>query len=120
VAGLKDERVKMIVKTKGEDNSLAQMVETAMQEECELKSQKFKNNTGQPWYQRKYERGGFERNQTPQIKREVNVTSKVECFRCQKPGHIAKHCKNPPHCSKCGKKGHEARQCRSGNGRREA
>ena len=48
VAGLKDERVKMIVKPKGEDNSLAQMVETAMQEECELKSQKFKNSTGQP------------------------------------------------------------------------
>ena len=47
VAGLKDERVKMIVKTKGEDNSLTQMVETAMQEECQLKSQ-FKNNTGQP------------------------------------------------------------------------
>ena len=38
VAGLKDERVKMIVKTKLEDNSLAQMVETAMQEECKLKS----------------------------------------------------------------------------------
>ena len=30
-AGLKDERVKMIVKTKGLDNSLAQMMETAMQ-----------------------------------------------------------------------------------------
>ena len=48
VAGLKDERVKMIVKTKGEDNSLAQMIETAMQEECELKSQRYKSNMGHP------------------------------------------------------------------------
>jgi hypothetical protein len=33
VAGLKDERIKYIVKEKGEENSLAQLVETALQEE---------------------------------------------------------------------------------------
>ena len=57
VAGLKDERVKMIVKTKGEDNSLAQMIETAIQEECELKSQRYKNNTVHTWYSGRQERG---------------------------------------------------------------
>jgi hypothetical protein len=42
VAGLKDDRVKYIVKTRGEEESLAQLVETALQEESEVKSQKFK------------------------------------------------------------------------------
>jgi hypothetical protein len=44
VAGLTDERIKYVVKAKGEDNSLAQLVETAFQEESELKSQNFKGN----------------------------------------------------------------------------
>ena len=71
---------------------MTQMIETAMQEECELKSQRYKNNIGQPWYPKRQERGGFDRNQTPQIKIEVNVASTVECFRCHEPGHVAKHC----------------------------
>jgi hypothetical protein len=33
VAGLKDDRIKYIVKARGEDDSLAQLVETALQEE---------------------------------------------------------------------------------------
>jgi hypothetical protein len=33
VAGLRDERVRVIVKTKGVEGSIAQMVETAIQEE---------------------------------------------------------------------------------------
>jgi hypothetical protein len=50
VAGLKDERIKYIVKAKGEENSLAQLVETALQEESEVKSQKFKGNqNGVSW-----------------------------------------------------------------------
>ena len=91
------------------------MIETAIQEECELKSQRYKNNTGHTWYSGRQERGRFDRDQTPPIKREVNVTSTVECFRCREPGHIAKHCQNSPRCFKCGKKGHVGRQCRSGN-----
>jgi hypothetical protein len=50
----KDEKIKIIVKTRGEEGSLAQLIETAVQEECELKSHKFKPNswTMTPWYQR--------------------------------------------------------------------
>jgi hypothetical protein len=44
VAGLKDERIKYTIKAKGEENSLIQLVETALQEESEVKSQKFKGN----------------------------------------------------------------------------
>jgi DNA-directed RNA polymerase subunit L len=46
IAGLKDDRIKYIVKAKGEDNSLAQLVETALQEENSFKSQKWKENSG--------------------------------------------------------------------------
>jgi hypothetical protein len=42
--GLKDGRIKYIVKAKKEESSLAQLVETALQEESEVKSQKFKRN----------------------------------------------------------------------------
>jgi hypothetical protein len=44
VAGLKDDRIKYIVKARGEDDSLAQLVETALQEKSEVKSQKCKGN----------------------------------------------------------------------------
>jgi hypothetical protein len=46
IAGLKDDRVKYIVKAKEEDNSLAQLVETALQEENSIKSQRWKANPG--------------------------------------------------------------------------
>jgi hypothetical protein len=38
VSGLRDDRIKYIVKTLSEDESLAQLVETALQEECEIRS----------------------------------------------------------------------------------
>ena len=42
VAGLRDERIKYVVKTKDEEESLAQIVETALQEECEVRSLRYK------------------------------------------------------------------------------
>jgi hypothetical protein len=39
VAGLRDERIKYIVKAKGEEKSLAQLLEIALHEEREIKSQ---------------------------------------------------------------------------------
>jgi hypothetical protein len=42
VAGLRDERVRVTVKTKGEEGSIAQMIETAIQEECEINPKSIK------------------------------------------------------------------------------
>jgi hypothetical protein len=36
IVGLRDNRFKYVIKAKGEDNSLAQLVETALQEESEI------------------------------------------------------------------------------------
>lgn len=44
VAGLRDDRIKSIDKAREEEDSIAQLVETALQEESEVKSQKFKGN----------------------------------------------------------------------------
>jgi hypothetical protein len=112
VAGLKDDRVRVIVKTKGEEGSIAQLVETAIQEECELKSQNYKVNTGLkiPWYQRsiKSERSGY---REPPIKREVNAVSVVRCFGCGRNGHMRKDCSSHRQCLRCGFRGHTKQQC---------
>jgi hypothetical protein len=115
VSGLRDERVKYMVKAKGEEESLAQLVETALQEESEIRSQRFKGNQGNltgpsPGYS-----GADRRDHRPHIKKEVNVTSS-KCFVCQRTGHIARDCRvrDPQRnkCVKCHKVGHEARNCR--------
>jgi hypothetical protein len=120
MAGLKDERVKTMVKAKGEDDSIAQLIETAIQVECELKSQKYRLNSGSttPWYQRnaRSDRQGF---QTPPSKREVNITTITRCCRCGKPGHLARDYRSSPQCFKCGRQGHSQQQCRSQGNRRQ-
>jgi hypothetical protein len=87
VAGLKDDRVKYIVKAR-EEESLAQLVETALQEESEIRSQRFKSNQGNStWASPGY--SVFKKEHRPQIKRDVNVTS-VICYRCQGRAHLAR------------------------------
>jgi hypothetical protein len=122
VAGLKDDRIRYIVKAKGEEESLAQLVETALQEESEIKSQRFKVNQGSlNWHNQGYS-GVFRKEHRPQIKREVNVTS-VKCYRCQGMGHIARDCGargtqrdrgRKTTCEKCHRVGHDKRDCRAG------
>jgi hypothetical protein len=120
ISGLKDERIRVIVKAKGGDDSLAQIIETAIQEESELRSQRYRNPHQNPqWYLRilpvKQERVG--RNypsgsQEPPIMREVMATSVVRnCYNCLKPGHIARNCNSVSQCLQCGNKG----QCYQGN-----
>jgi hypothetical protein len=129
IAGLKDERIKYIVKARGEEDSLAQLVETALQEESEIQSMRFKGNQGNStWTGAGY---SGRRDHRPQIKREVNMTS-TKCFVCQRTGHIARFCserkqegpmgRSPREttfkrnvCEKCHKVGHEARYCRVRN-----
>jgi hypothetical protein len=111
VAGLKDDRVKYIVKAKSEEESLAQLVETALQEESEIKSQKFKGNQNNLTWSGPGYSGTFRKENRPQVKREVNVTS-VRCYRCQRTGHVARFCSEKPACGKCRRPGHETRNCR--------
>jgi hypothetical protein len=105
VAGLKDERIKTMVKIKGEESSIAQLIETAIQEECEVKSQKFKSNLKPmiPWYQRevKHERRG---SQMSPNKREVKISTATRCFRCGEVGHVVKNCQVPSQYFKYGRR----------------
>jgi hypothetical protein len=104
-----------MVKAKGEEHSLAQLVETALQEESEVKSQKFKENKGNLTWPNPGYSGGIRKDFRPQIKREVNAVTSIKCYRCQGNGHLAKDCRNKPTCGTCHKVGHESRYCRVGN-----
>ncbi|PNF35695.1 hypothetical protein B7P43_G17394 [Cryptotermes secundus] len=119
ISGLRDERIRVIVKAKGEDDSLAHIIETAIQEESELKSQRYRNPQQNPqWYPRnrpvKQERIGRSHpggSQEPSIKREVMAASALKnCYNCLKPGHIARNY-NASQCPKCGIRGHVMAQC---------
>jgi DNA-directed RNA polymerase subunit L len=109
VAGLKDDRIKYIVKAKGEEHSLAQLVETALQEESEVQSQRYKGNQGY------LTNPGNSRDWRPQIKREVNVVTSNpnKCFNCQRAGHKARDCRERPTCGTCHRVGHVTRDCRA-------
>jgi len=115
VAGLRDERIRYVVKTKGEEESLAQIVETALQEECEVRSLHYKHNAGSSQWTSNRDRNTRPSNfPTQHIKREVNVaisspTERNQCYRCLGTGHIARECRNTPQCNKCKKRGHDTR-----------
>jgi hypothetical protein len=119
ISGLKDDRIKYIVKARGEDESLAQLVEIALQEESEIKSQRTKGNFA--WAGPGYS-GNFNREHRPQIKREVCATS-VECYKCRRTGHLARDCRTrnsqsaneAPVCKRCHRAGHDVRNCRVRN-----
>jgi DNA-directed RNA polymerase subunit L len=116
VAGLRDDRIKYVVKAKGEEHSLAQLVETALQEESEVKSQKFKGNQSSLNWPNAGNHGSLRKDFRPQIKREVNAVTSIKFFRCQRVGHVANNCRaKAPTCSSCRKVGHEARNCRAGS-----
>jgi hypothetical protein len=120
-AGLKDEKIKIMVRTRGEEGSLAQLIETAVQEKCELKSHKFKPNSRPvtPWYQRNVKQEG-QNFQVPQIKREMNMATVITCYRCGKPGHTMRNCINHPQQSPNDRrKYNEQYYNRQGNGRQE-
>jgi hypothetical protein len=90
VAGLKDDRIKYIVKARGEEDSLTQLVETALQEESEVKLQKFRGNTGNLTWPNAGYAGNLRRDCAPQVRREVNVVTSDKCLSANVPGTCRK------------------------------
>jgi hypothetical protein len=90
IQGLYDDRIKTMVKAKGNVNTpMAQLVEVALEEESSIRSERFRPDN---------ERSGQFRNQGPKKineRKDVRVAT-VRCYRCKKLGHYAHHCRAPP------------------------
>ena len=94
IQGLQDDRIKTMVKAKGNVNTpMAQLVEVALEEESAIRSERFKRNSfekGQPNNQ-----GNRYNSQKHFERREVRVAT-VTCYRCKRTGHMARDCKEIP------------------------
>ena len=88
IARLKEERIRYIVKVKGEDVSLSQLVETALQEESGVVT-KICSPQSNNWSQ-DYVRKEFKTEGPKQIKIGVNLTANFQCYRCSERGQLAK------------------------------
>jgi hypothetical protein len=120
IAALKDHRIKYVIKAEREEYSLTQLVETALQEESEVKLQKFKGNQNSLNWPNAGSCGSLRKDYRPRIKKEVNAVTSLRCFKCQGSGHIARNCRVRPTWGPCRKVGHETKDCRArgsqGNG----
>ena len=117
IQGLHDDRIKTMVKAKGNINTpMAQLVEVALEEESVIRSERFKRSS--------YEKGQFGNQgaryvpRKPKEHEEVRVVTAV-CYRCKERGHIERNCRELP--SSAGEeqvtKGQDHRN-KSGNGQR--
>jgi hypothetical protein len=89
--GLHDDRIKTMVKAKGNVNTrMAQLVEVALEEECAIRSERFKRGHWEKGQQKNY--GTRHAPQRHLERKEVRVAT-VTCYRCQKMGHISRDCK---------------------------
>ena len=91
IQGLHDDRIKTMVKAKGNVNTpMAQLVEVVLEEESSIRSERFKRNIP--------EKGQFGNQaaryvpRKPHEHKEVSVAT-VRCYRCNKQGHIARNCR---------------------------
>jgi hypothetical protein len=118
IQGLHDDRIKTMVKAKGNVNTpMAQLVEVALEEESAIKSERFRKNFS--------EKGQFGhqgiRNvpRRPNEPREVRVAT-VKCYRCKKLGHVSRNCSEqvPPSVDLGRVTGNHGSRNRSGNGQR--
>ena len=91
IQGLHDDRIKTMVKAKGNVNTpMAQLVEVALEEESSIRSERFRHDN---------ERAGQFRNQERPKKmsehRDVRAAT-VRCHRCNRLGHYAHRCRALP------------------------
>jgi hypothetical protein len=118
IRGLHDDRIKTMVKAKGNVNTpMAQLVEVALEEESVIRSERFKRNFPEKGQQTK----GTGMSQKHFERREVRVIT-VTCYRCKKAGHIARNCKELPrnHRDEQNARGPANSRNRSGNEQRTA
>ena len=118
IQGLHDDRIKTMVKAKGNVNTpMAQLVEVALEEESAIRSERFKRSTPEKG-QFGYQGNRYVPRKQPEHK-EVRVAT-VMCYRCKKQGHIARNCRELP-LSTGGGDVTKARDNRnkSGNGQRD-
>ena len=94
IQSLHDDRIKTMVKSKGNVNApMAPLVEVALEEESSIRSERFKRNIP--------EKGQFGNQgaryvpKKPHEHKEVRVAT-VMCYRCNKQGHIARNCRERP------------------------
>jgi hypothetical protein len=94
IQGLHDDRIKTMVKAKGNINTpMAQLVETALEEECAINSERFKRGN--------FEKGPFVSYDTRKVpkrhpEREEVRVAMIRCHRCNKLGHVARNCRALP------------------------
>ncbi|KAJ4442326.1 hypothetical protein ANN_03912 [Periplaneta americana] len=89
VQGLADDRVKMVVRTKGEKERLTQLIETAIEEESSIQSGQKSKDRDTRFNQEHYRhasRGSYMRSDKSVIKQEikqeprVNAVEMIQCF----------------------------------------
>lgn len=130
VQGLTNDRIKTIVRAKGENKSISQIIEIALEEESAILSQSYKlsNTVKQFSWKNKsstavaQNKKTYVQNATSQSK--VNTESRPgtsgtirkTCNKCKKVGHLAFECKRDILCYKCKKTGHYAGECRTKQG----
>jgi hypothetical protein len=131
IQGLYDDSIKTITRVKAEDKPLRQLIEIALEEESAKKSREqfraYNVNQGRTkhvkdvYHPQNVRSVGGTRTSSVQVNRKpgVNATAAVTCFRCQKPGHMARDCKGKPFCKVCSKLGHETRDCKGNQGNRQ-
>jgi len=94
IQGLQDDRIKTMVKAKGNVNTpMAQLVEVALEEESAIRSERFKRNSSEKGQHSN--QGNRYTLQKHFERREVRVAT-VTRYRCKRTGHIARNCKEFP------------------------